>query len=82
MVMGHMYLTGSVTAVPLDKSASSDFDANLINFGDSPVPQELKERLRQKLSQQSKVFSLTEWDAGLAKGVEHTIRLSDPIPFR
>lgn len=29
-----------------------------------------------------KVFSLIDWDVGLAKGVEHTIRLSDTRPFR
>lgn len=27
-------------------------------------------------------FSLHEWDVGLAKGVEHQIRLSDTCPFR
>lgn len=29
-----------------------------------------------------KVFSLSDWDVGLAKGVEHTILLSDTRPFR
>lgn len=28
------------------------------------------------------VFSLDEWEVGLATGVEHQIRLSDPTPFR
>lgn len=81
-VMGHMYLTDSVTVVPPEKTQAPDFDTDLINFGDSPVSEEWKDRLRQKLSQRSKVFSLTEWDVGLARDVEHTIRLSDSRPFR
>lgn len=28
------------------------------------------------------MFSFDEWDVGLAKGVEHHIRLHDPRPFR
>lgn len=27
------------------------------------------------------MFSLSEWDVGLAKGVEHHIRMSDSRPF-
>ncbi|KAK2904105.1 hypothetical protein Q8A73_010762 [Channa argus] len=81
-IMAHMYLTESVTAVPLEKTPPVGFDVSMINFGDSPVSEEWKERLKQKLSQRTNVFSLTEWDVGLAKGVEHTIRLSDPRPFR
>ncbi|KAK2918573.1 hypothetical protein Q8A73_002944 [Channa argus] len=80
--MPHMYLTESVTAVPLEKTPPVGFDVSMINFGDSPVSEEWKERLKQKLSQRTNVFSLTEWDVGLAKGVEHTIRLSDPRPFQ
>ncbi|KAJ8348558.1 hypothetical protein SKAU_G00271470 [Synaphobranchus kaupii] len=81
-VIGHMYLTDAVTSLTPSKTGETEFDANLINFGDSPVSEEWKERLRQKLSTRSQVFSLEEWDVGLAKGVEHTIRLSDPRPFR
>ncbi|KAL6485589.1 hypothetical protein MHYP_G00049810 [Metynnis hypsauchen] len=48
----------------------------------SPVPNEWKERLRGKLCRRRNVFSLHEWEVGLAKGVEHNIRLTDPRPFR
>ncbi|KAF7646900.1 hypothetical protein LDENG_00180850 [Lucifuga dentata] len=41
-----------------------------------------KDRLRQKLSKRGNVFSLNEWDVGLAKDVEHHIQLSDSRPFR
>ncbi len=59
-----------------------EIDPNLIDFGDSPVPVEWKNRLRQKLMQKRNVFSLHEWEVGLAKGVEHCIRLADTRPFR
>ncbi|KAJ8385585.1 hypothetical protein AAFF_G00184470 [Aldrovandia affinis] len=61
---------------------SQEFDPRLIEFGDSPIPEQWKDRLRQKLSERASVFSLHEWDVGLAKGVEHNIRLSDSRPFR
>ncbi|KAL1264128.1 hypothetical protein QQF64_004483 [Cirrhinus molitorella] len=38
--------------------------------------------MQQQLSRRTKVFSLQEWDVGLAKGIEHSIRLTDPRPFR
>ncbi|KAL2081551.1 hypothetical protein ACEWY4_023404 [Coilia grayii] len=59
-----------------------EVDPNLIGFGDSPIPREWKERLKKKLCCRRNVFSLHEWEVGLAKGVEHNIRLSDPRPFR
>lgn len=57
-------------------------DPELIQFGDSPIPQQWKDRLRKKLCERVNVFSLHEWDVGLAKDVEHHIRLTDPRPFR
>lgn len=75
-----MYLADSVcTLSPSDKAA---FVSNLIDLGESPVSQEWKVRLRQKLADRAHVFSTHEWDVGLAKGVEHHIRLSDPRPFK
>lgn len=38
--------------------------------------------MSQKLAEHSQVFSLSEWDVGLAQGVEHHIRLKDERPFR
>lgn len=81
-VLGHMYLTESVISMPVQRSETPEFDGSQINFGDSSVPQEWKDRLRCKLAERSHVFSVSEWDVGLAKGVEHTIRLSDSRPFR
>ena len=82
-VVGNLHLIDSVTTISSEMPATSDvFDAGLISFGDSPVTEEWKERLRAKLSQRSHVFSLHDWDVGLAKGVEHRIRLMDARPFR
>ncbi|KAI3376829.1 hypothetical protein L3Q82_000403 [Scortum barcoo] len=60
----------------------TQLDPQLIQFGDSPIPQQWKDRLRQKLCERASVFSLHEWDVGLARDVEHHICLSDPRPFR
>ncbi|XP_062372262.1 retrovirus-related Pol polyprotein from transposon 412 isoform X1 [Sardina pilchardus] len=67
---------------PVRSEMSGEMDPSLIDFGDSPIPNEWRERLRRKLCRRRNVFSLHEWEVGLAKGVEHNIRLSDPRPFR
>lgn len=81
-VMGHLYRTESVISMPSKAPETTAFDSSQIDFGDSPVPEEWKDRLRQKLAERSHVFSVHEWDVGLAKEVEHTIRLADTRPFR
>lgn len=70
-VIGHMYLTDTVTHPSPSKTADAEFDAQQINFGDSPVSEEWKEILQQKLSARSQVFLLHGWDVGVAKGLEH-----------
>ena len=87
-VMGHLCSVDPVMPALKTKTeaetevTSQEFDPRLIEFGDSPIPEQWKDRLRQKLSARASVFSLHEWDVGLAKGVEHNIRLSDTRPFR
>lgn len=81
-VIGCMYHVDSVATISPKETASTEFDASMINFGDTPISEQWKSRLRQKLAHKSHVFSMHEWDVGLAKGVEHRIRLSDPRPFR
>lgn len=48
-VIGHMYLTESVMAVPREKTPPASLDTSRVDFGDSPVSEEWKERLKQKL---------------------------------
>lgn len=67
---------------PMRESKSEEIDPSLIDFGDFPIPVEWKEWLRPKLVQKRNVFYVHEWEVGLAKGVEHCIRLSDTLPFR
>ncbi|KAL6491410.1 hypothetical protein MHYP_G00017550 [Metynnis hypsauchen] len=81
-VIGSVFHIDSVSTIQSKETAPSNFDASQINFGDSPISEKWKNRLRQKLAQKSHVFSMNEWDVGLAKGVEHRIRLSDSRPFR
>lgn len=81
-VIGSLQLTDSVTTIATEKTNAKKFDTDLINFGDSPVDEEWKARLRAKLAQRPEVFSLHDWDVGVAKGVEHKIRLADSRPFR
>ncbi|XP_036433704.1 uncharacterized protein LOC118812695 [Colossoma macropomum] len=80
-VLGQLYVTDSVM-VPPNPDVPRNMDPRLIQFGDSSVPEEWKERLREKLSKRAQVFSLDAWDVGLAQGVKHHIRLKDSRPFR
>ncbi|CAI5676583.1 unnamed protein product [Oreochromis niloticus] len=82
-VVAHLHVADIVTDVPgPNTNASPKLDPSLFNFGDSPIPAEWKQRLSQKLAERGKVFSTEEWDVGLAKGVQHHIRLADHTPFR
>lgn len=81
-VLAHMYVTDIVTVAQPDELTTTFLDPNLFNFGDSPISEDWKKRLSQKLAERRTVFSLHEWEVGLAKGVEHQIQLNDARPFR
>ena len=81
-VVGCLCVADVVTTMPCDQSKPEAFDVSQIHFGESPVPDAWRTRLQQKLAKRAAVFSLDELDVGLAKEVEHTIRMSDPRPFR
>lgn len=59
----------------------TQLNPELIQFGDSPIPQQWKDRLCKKLCERASVFSLHEWDVGLVKDIDHHICLTDPRPF-
>lgn len=61
--------------------SSNPAELNL-NFADSPVPAEWKERITQKLSAMSEVFALHDTDFGCTNKVKHQIKLSDETPFK
>lgn len=81
-VMGRVHPVEPVVLPPEGIGTTADFDVSRLNFGNSPVPEEWKSRLRAKLAQRADVFSMHDWDVGLAQGVEHHIRLTDTRPFR
>nr|XP_055033931.1 uncharacterized protein LOC129422186 [Misgurnus anguillicaudatus] len=80
-IIAHVFPTDTVTVAPGVQN-SKPIDPDLFNFGGSTIPAAWEERLRLKLAERSNVFSLEEWDVGLAKDVNHQIRLSDSRPFR
>lgn len=81
-IIAEMYAVDTVTLVQPSHLPAETLDPSLFNVGDSPIPEEWKSRLQQKLAERQNVFSLHEWDVGRAKGVEHHIRVHDPRPFR
>ncbi|XP_053301840.1 uncharacterized protein LOC128460622 [Pleuronectes platessa] len=81
-IIAEMYAVDTVTPIQPSDLTAETVDPSLFNFGDSSIPEEWKSRLQQKLAKRRNVFSLHEWDVGLAKRVEHHIRLHDPRPFR
>lgn len=67
-----------VTSLPIDKTSAK---LNL-NFGDSPIPPEWKERVTEKLAAMPEVFSLHDLDFGCTNKVKHNITLHDETPFK
>lgn len=81
-VLARVYATDTVRDAREVSENHQILDPELFDFGDSPVPQTWKDRLKQKLSERVNVFSLSDIDVGLAQGVKHHIRLRDDTPFR
>ncbi|KAG1926671.1 interleukin-1 receptor accessory protein-like 1-A [Pimephales promelas] len=81
-VLARVYATDTVRDARAVTEDHQILDPELFDFGNSPVPQTWKDRLRQKLSERVNVFSLSDIDVGLAQGVKHNIRLRDDTPFR
>lgn len=52
------------------------------DFGNSPLPEDAKQQLCEKLMEKRDVFSCHEWDVGRSKSTKHEIRLTDSTPFR
>lgn len=52
------------------------------DFGNSPVPDEWKDRITEKLNSMPEVFAQHELDFGRTDKIEHHINLSDETPFK
>ena len=81
-MLAQVYLVDTVTELKKTSVQERSIDPELFDFGDSPIPEAWKARLATKLAERANVFSLEEWDVGLAKGVTHHIRLRDARLFR
>ena len=53
-----------------------------LDFGDSPLPPEWKDRITKQLNSMPEVFALNDLDYGHTNKVKHHIRLSDDTPFK
>lgn len=52
------------------------------DFGNSPLPEDAKQQLCEKLMERRDAFSCHEWDVGRSKSTKHEIQLTDSTPFR
>ena len=57
------------------------FSSSSFDFGISPMPEEARKRLCEKMVQRREVFSCHEWEVGCSKSTTHDIRLNDSCPF-
>lgn len=65
------------------QSASESTESGLVfDFGESPLPQEWKERITQSLNTYADVFAQHEQDFGHTSKVKHHIHLRDETPFK
>lgn len=76
-VIAHVFATDTVTVTQGLETSTKPINPKLFDFSKSPIPAVWEKKLLRKLSERSKVFSLEEWDVGVAKGAEYHIRLSD-----
>ena len=51
-------------------------------FGDSPLPEEWRERISNKLRDMPEVFAFHDFDVGRTDKVKHNIKLHDETPFK
>ncbi|KAJ8014924.1 hypothetical protein DPEC_G00020820 [Dallia pectoralis] len=85
-VIAEMHAVKSVQSVKtpdsdLPTKPDQKFDLN-IDFTDSPVPNEWKERITEKLSSMPEVFAQHELDFGRTDKIKHHITLSDMTTFK
>ncbi len=77
-----MFHTDTVTAASDVPTKPMMIDPKLFDFSKSKIPKQWEDRLRQKLSERGKVFSVEEWDVGLAKDVRNYERIISLFIFK
>ena len=67
-VIAEMYAVDTVTPIQPSDLTAETLDPSLFNFGNSPIPEEWKSRLQQKLAERRNVFSLQCGGCWLGQG--------------
>lgn len=82
--LAHIFPVASVPLprAPCADDVPEDLTPSSFDFGASPMPEEAKRRLCEKMMERRDVFSQHEWDVGCSKSTRHEIRLKDARPFR
>lgn len=70
----------AVQSVATDSQVSTERFA--FNLDDSPVPEDWKQRISDKLNSLPEVFAVDELSLGHTTAVKHHIRLQDQTPFK
>lgn len=82
MPIAHLFAVDVLNRDSPEKKTDTELTPSAFKFGESPIPQNWKDRLCMKMMERKEVFSCSEFDVGCAKSVEHTIRVTDEKPFR
>lgn len=72
----------SITSGNSDTPTKPDQKSKNFDCGNSPVPNEWKERKTEKLNSMPDVFVQHERDFGRTDKIKHHIKLSDETPFK
>lgn len=73
----------SSTVVSCNAMCSTKQDNEItFDFSDSPLSEEWKERITEKLNSMPEVFAICDLDYGHTTAVKHKIRLVNPTPFK
>lgn len=73
----------SATTAMCNSISSSESASTLqFDFTDSPLCEEWRKRVTERLNSMSDVFATHDLDYGHSTAVKHHIRLSDPTPFK
>ncbi len=67
---------------PVSKHLPAQESNFALNFGESSLPQEWRDRISAKLSEMPDVFSQHDLDFGHTQKVKHRIQLHDETPFK
>lgn len=82
--LAHVFPVAMVpqVATRAEKESPNALTVSSFDFGNSPMPEDARNRLCHKMLERKDVFSCHEWDVGCSKNTKHDIRLTDTRPFR